>query len=555
MIQKSFFFLLLTLSLGLNSALPNNKIQSFSLEYVYDETDTLSIDEVVNEKFTLIPSQNSLNNHYDTVWYKVTIPSSPNKHSQLYLHNKLAYLSDHIDIYELTGKTIVKNSIDLLGNNVANKMTGSTVIYPFSRYPDKTKTIFIKNKALIHQIIDIDIYDKKKSAQALINKNYFSNFIISCLFALALYNAMMFFYNKRKEFLIYAVYLMNAAIGLSYLYGTVFHNFNIYGGKVYWLNITAILVPLFLALFVQFVFETHKTSRKVHWVFNSVIVLATIYVAIATFISVPLAIDLLGILYIASFSAICFFVIHFFKKKHILIRVFSIAYFVYVFGMSITFCTLMGDMPYNAFTFYASGVSILIEAVLFSYLLNFRMILLEKEVINQAAIQEKLKHLASVDHLTNILNRRAFMEQAEAAISLAKRHNEPLSVIMIDLDLFKKVNDVYGHHTGDAVLSIFAKTVSSIIRNEDIFGRIGGEEFSVIFPKVTKDKALLVSEKIRKAVANKEIQSERYKFQQTISIGLSILTENDEHHIDIQKRADKALYEAKENGRNQVVFK
>mgnify|MGYP000414984644 CR=1 FL=1 len=398
MIQKSFFLLLLTLSLGLNSALPSNKLHSFSLAFLHDENANLSIDEVVNEKFTLIPSQNSLSNHYNTVWYKVTMPSSP-KHSQLYLHNKLAYLSDRIDIYELTGKTIVKNNFDLLGSNVANKMTGSTLIYPFSKPPNKTKTIFIKNKGLIHQIIDIEIYDKKQSVQALINKNYFSNFIISCLFALALYNAMIFFYNKRKEFLIYAIYLMNAAIGLSYLYGTVFHNFNIYGSEVYWLNITAILVPLFLALYVQFVFETHKTSKNVHWVFNGVIVLAAIYVAIAIFISVPLAIDLLGILYIASFSAICFFVIHFFKKKHALIKVFSIAYFVYVFGMSITLCTLMGYMPYNGFTFSASGLGILIEAVLFSYLLNFRMIQLEKEAEREKVRgQEQNQFLAMMTH-------------------------------------------------------------------------------------------------------------------------------------------------------------
>jgi len=554
MIQKTFFLLLLILSLGLNSTLANNKLQSFSLAFLHDKNSNLSIDEVINKKFTLIPGQNSLSIHHDTVWYKVTLPSSV-KHSQLNLHNELAYLSDHIEIYELIEKTIVKNSFYLLDGNVANKMTGSTLVYPFSTSPNKTKTIFIKNKALIHQLIDIEIYDKKNSTQALINKNYFSNFIISCLFALALYNAMIFFYNKRKEFLIYAIYLLNAAIGLSYLYGTIFHNFNIYGSAVYWLNITAILVPLFLAMFVQLVFETHKTSRKIHLVFNSVIVLAAIYVAIAIFISLPLAMDLLDILYVASFSAICFLAIHFFKEKHNLIRVFAIAYFIYILGMSITLCTLMGYIPYNLFTFYASGVSILIEAVLFSYLLYFRMILLEKEVVIQASIQDKLKYLASHDHLTNILNRRAFMEQAEAAISLAKRHNEPLSVIMIDLDFFKKVNDVYGHHTGDAVLSVFAKTVSSIIRNEDIFGRIGGEEFSIIFPKVTKEKALLVSEKIRKNVANKENYSEHYKFQQTISIGLSILTENDGNYIEIQNRADEALYEAKEKGRNQVVYK
>ena len=554
MIQKTFFLLLFILAAGFNSALANNKSQNFSLAFLHDKNGNLSIDDVIGEKFTPISNQNSLKIQYDTVWYKVTIPSST-KHSQLYLHNKLAYLSKHIETYELIGKTILKKDLDLMKGSVAIKMTGSTFVYPFSIQPNRTKTFFIKNKALIHQLIDIEIYDKKNSTQALINKNYFSNFIISCLFALALYNAMMFFYNQRKEFLIYTAYLLNAAIGLFYLYGTIFHNFNIYGSAVYWLNLTAISVPFFLSVFIQLAFETHKISRKIHLIFNGVIVLSAIYIAIAIFINLPLAIEHLDLLYTVSFVAICFFTLHFFKEKHHSIKVFSIAYCVYILGMSITLFTLMGYIPFNLFTFYASGLSILIEAVLFSYLLNFRMTLLKKELAKQANIQENLKYLAGHDHLTNTLNRRAFMEQAEAAISIAKRYNEPLAVIMIDLDFFKKVNDVYGHHTGDVVLSVFAKTVSEIIRNEDIFGRIGGEEFSLVFPKVTKEKARLIAEKIRKTIANKELLPEHKQLRQTISVGLSVFTESDKSYIEIQKRADKALYEAKEKGRDQIVFK
>ncbi len=547
--------MLLTLSFGLSSATPNTNEQSLSLAFLHDEHGNLSIDAVINKKFTPIPYQHSLGIHFDTVWYKVTI-TSPTQNTQFFLHNKLAYLSQQIDIFELIEeKQIVKNSYDLLDSNIGNKLTGSTLVYPFSISPNNTKTIFIKNKALVHQLIDLEIYNKHESIQALINKNYFSNFIISSLFVIALYNAMMFFYNKRKEFLIYAFYLLNAAIGLSYLYGTVFHNFNIYGQQVYWLNITGILVSLFLTLFVQAVFETAKTCKKIHLIFNSVIAIAFIDLVIAIFIDLPFAIDVVGVIFICSFSAICYLAVHFFKKKHPLIKVFIIAYSFYVAGIIIILSTLMGYIPYNAFRFHASGIGILIEAVLFSYLLVFRMILLEKEVIKLVGVQKNLEYLADNDHLTNTLNRRAFMNQAEAAISLAKRHNEPLSLIIIDLDLFKKVNDDYGHQTGDLVLSIFAETVKSTIRNEDIFGRIGGEEFSIIFPKLTNEKALLVAEKLRKAIADKDISTERNQFNQTISIGLSTLRGNDKSLFEIQKRADEALYEAKEKGRNQVVSK
>jgi len=559
MVQKLslvFIVLILTFSFEVNStATTTPSLQSLSVSYIHDKNEELFINDVLALPFKSISNQSSLGINYDTVWYKIVI-SAPNQIKQLFLHDKLAYLSQQVDIYELTkSKQIIKNSYDLLDKNSANKLTGSTLVYPFSILPNETKTIYIKNKALAHQFLDLKIFNKRDSSQALINKNFFSNVILGCLFALALYNAMIFFFNKKKEFVIYALYLLNVTIGLSYLYGMVFHNLNNYGEHTYWLNLTAILVSVFLALFVQTVFETHKTCRKIHQGFNIVILIAVIDFMIAMFISLPLAIHLVGIVFICSFSVICYMAVYYYKKKHPLIKIFITAYSFYVIGIVIVLSTFMGYIPFNFFTFHASGIGILIEAVLFSYLLNFHMVLLENKVSLLVAAQNNLKFIASHDHLTGTLNRREFMEQSEAAVSLAKRHNETLSVMMIDLDLFKKVNDTYGHHTGDAVLTIFSETVKSVIRTEDIIGRIGGEEFCLILPKLTKEKSFLVAEKIRKAIEAKRINSNNYQIKQTISIGLSTLTNKDKSHFEIQKRADKALYEAKNKGRNRVIFK
>jgi len=319
--------------------------------------------------------------------------------------------------------------------------------------------------------------------------------------------------------------------------------------------LTAITFSLFLALFIQTVFETGKRFKKIHQSLNFVILIATIDVGIAIFIDLPLAIDLVGLIFICSFSTICYLAVHLYHKKHPLIKIFITAYSFYIAGIVIILLSLMGYIPFNSFTFHASGLGILIEALLFSYLLNFRMQFLENKIQKLINDKNNLDYLANHDHLTNTLNRRAFMSQAEASFSLATRHEEPLSIIMIDLDLFKNVNDQYGHHTGDKVLYIFSETVQSIIRTEDIFGRIGGEEFCLIFPRQTKEKAWLVSEKIRHFIANKVIHTRNQDFNQTISIGLSTLTDKDKTFFDIQKRADQALYKAKEAGRNQVVFK
>jgi len=260
--RRSFFLfvLLLSLSVPLFAAVTETNLPTLSIAYVQDKSGDLSVNDLVTQVFTPISNQHSLSIDHDTVWYKVTITNPKSaQNTQLFLHNKLAYLSQNINIYELIkNEATIAHSYNLLDSNAAQQLTGSTLVYPITLFPNNTKTIFIRNKALVHQLIHLEIYDQKNSIQALINKNYYSNILISFLLALALYNAMLFFYNRHKEFLIYALYLLNAATGLFYLYGSVFHNFNFYGLQVYWLNTTAILVSLFLALFVQVVFETHK---------------------------------------------------------------------------------------------------------------------------------------------------------------------------------------------------------------------------------------------------------------------------------------------------------
>ncbi len=177
-----------------------------------------------------------------------------------------------------------------------------------------------------------------------------------------------------------------------------------------------------------------------------------------------------------------------------------------------------------------------------------------RDVSEVVSLQRKLEQLANVDELTNTLNRRAFMAQAEAAISSARRHHEPFSVLMLDIDFFKKINDQYGHHAGDAALVSFAITVSGALRREDVLGRIGGEEFSIALPKTAADAAVAVAEKVRLKVASSMVRAGDVSFGMTVSIGVTALGDTDSELSSLQKRADKALYEAKDSGRDRVVL-
>jgi len=176
-----------------------------------------------------------------------------------------------------------------------------------------------------------------------------------------------------------------------------------------------------------------------------------------------------------------------------------------------------------------------------------------RDISELIGLQKKLQNIANTDSLTGLLNRRAFTEQTDKTFSHAQRHDFPLALMMLDIDFFKRINDSFGHAAGDSALQHFADTVSATIRQEDIFGRVGGEEFCLLLPSVSAEQGLKVAEKIRAAIAAQTLSLDNTKIKMTVSIGLSYQLPADRSLAEIQQRADKALYEAKDSGRNRVA--
>jgi len=162
--------------------------------------------------------------------------------------------------------------------------------------------------------------------------------------------------------------------------------------------------------------------------------------------------------------------------------------------------------------------------------------------------EEKLKKLATTDALTKINNRYKTNLEIDKQFSRSQRFNEGFSILMIDIDYFKKINDTYGHDIGDNVLKNISSLISNEIREIDCFGRWGGEEFLILLSHQKLDEAIMVATKIRKIIAN-------YKFEKicsvTVSIGVSEYSKNDTKEA-LLKRADDAMYQAKEDGRNKI---
>ena len=171
--------------------------------------------------------------------------------------------------------------------------------------------------------------------------------------------------------------------------------------------------------------------------------------------------------------------------------------------------------------------------------------------LDQSNYKQNLYHLATYDTLTHILNRRSFLKESEVLLHKSHKTKTDVYMIMLDLDLFKDVNDRYGHAIGDEVLRHFTSKTQSCIRSEDIFGRIGGEEFAILLPNSTKTNAKNVAERIRGLIESQALEYANYQIHYTVSLGLTkALTEDSVSTL--MNRSDKALYKAKNNGRNQV---
>lgn len=171
--------------------------------------------------------------------------------------------------------------------------------------------------------------------------------------------------------------------------------------------------------------------------------------------------------------------------------------------------------------------------------------------------QERLKHLASIDSLTNLYNRRYFSKVTEHIFDLAKREKEEISLIMMDIDNFKLVNDTYGHQFGDEVIITLSHRLIENQRKSDIVCRYGGEEFVILLPNTNIDGAQVVAEKIREDIENITVNiTEDSYLKFTVSIGVSMVRMEEEYTIEaVLKRADDALYEAKQSGKNRVISK
>lgn len=178
---------------------------------------------------------------------------------------------------------------------------------------------------------------------------------------------------------------------------------------------------------------------------------------------------------------------------------------------------------------------------------SFRAYIQEKDA------KEMVAYLASIDPLTKSMTRQQFFNIAESEFQRFSRYHRQLSILVLDADHFKNINDTYGHHAGDLVLRSLSLVVLEQKRTQDTYGRLGGEEFGLLLPETNLAQAKIVAERVQKAWAQTPCIVDGKVIHSTVSIGVAEATNDDQSFEDILRRADRMMYKAKERGRNRVV--
>lgn len=181
-----------------------------------------------------------------------------------------------------------------------------------------------------------------------------------------------------------------------------------------------------------------------------------------------------------------------------------------------------------------------------------RFLALYRDITEPRQMMARLEQQASVDPLTGAMNRRKLMSVADAEFRRASRYDRPMSLVVLDIDHFKAVNDQFGHAAGDQALKKFVEICNAGLRDTDAIGRVGGEEFVLMLPETDTDGAMMVAERLRQNIQNLVLQTDTAEFHFTTSGGVAGISFADSSVSDIIKAADAALYAAKRAGRNRI---
>ncbi len=523
----------------------------FQIEYFIDDSQLQDFEAVRKQSFGETTNTTTLGTRATVTWYRVALHNPGPEARSLFLHLPKAYHVRSIDVFEERPRNLIRQaSVDLDRASDHPLMYRGTVVYPFIVPSGETTFLYVRSHVYSHQWFSLKIYGDEQSRKALVGGHLDIALLVGMMLALVFYNGLLYFATSKKENIFYSLYLISGLVWIALSYGLIAKAFNAYGDAVFVLNLSLITMPFFLILFMMAIFETRKFYRTEHRVLQGMLALLAVTFLYGLFdIAAALkpASSLAALMMVVTFSVS----VSLFRKGHPLVKFFLVGHTFFVVFNGFAVAYYKGLVEPSYINSHGVGIGIVLEALTLAFIISYRIKVLE----DIRSRQGELKRQAATDPLTRLYNRRYFMTEGEYRVEHARASGQPISVIALDIDHFKAVNDTHGHSIGDLMLTSLADIFRQFSRDQDLVARFGGEEFVILLPGADYAEARGCAERIRKAVETHAVEGvDGLPVRVTVSLGLTEVNADTESVEDAVNRADKALYEAKASGRNRVCY-
>jgi two-component system, sensor histidine kinase LadS len=531
---------------------PSDQVLGKHIAFLKEESGELGLSEAINayDRGLFTRSFRAILNFgidSQPVWLALVVENSlPGAASRrLLLEN--AWL-DHIEVYVRHEGRTVKVYSGGDSQSYVQRATKHRFYHVDHSFEPGVSTLFIRVATPDPMVIPVYLMTPDQAEDRQVWQGYSYGFIYGVIIALLAYNVMIYFGLKSLRYLYYAIYLaafliMNMAYtghGFQWLWRQS-------PGWQQWSNpVLMIVYGLCGLLFATAFLDTksklpaaHKTVKAIAFAFAVLLLLSVLFASQVAGLLVAFV-----FVFVFSITMLLLGGVSLYRGQKSA-KYFLLASVSAMVGASLTAASVWGLIPFNAWTYRAVEVGMMLDAVLLALALGDQFRIGQEEKV-------QAERLSKVDHLTGLNNRRAFNDAIAPMWSSALRSQRHVSIIMLDIDKFKDINDSFGHAIGDVLLVETAKVLRQACRDADVLARWGGEEFILFLPETDTANAVALAERLRSTIAAIRVNVGGQKIGFTASFGVAERAPDSSDLQVLISAADRLLYEAKAGGRNRV---
>ncbi|RLU02807.1 MAG: diguanylate cyclase [Ketobacter sp.] len=563
---------------------PNQSLNA-SMHYYEDTSAALNLNQLRQRDVHWQPngdrefSKGYSNSHW---WLKLELQNTAAEKRQRYIEISYALL-DSVSMYVVESETLISELH--LGDKHpfhTRPVNSPHFVFPIEWQPNQTLTVYFEVHSAGSLQVPMMMWQQEDFYLHQMHLDTVQGIYWGGILIIFIYNGLLFFALRDSAYFWYVGSVLFIALAFTSHSGQAYRY--LWPEFTHWNNISLLVMIclscIFAGQFVKIFLNVKRLSPLMERVLNGLI---TLFIGLAGLswwgpYHVLIQVSLIMVFALVS----CAFLIGVFgvRKGDRSARWYLLSWTVFLAGVVIISLSKFGLLPTNFFTQNSAQIGSMLEAALLSFALADRInreklmrltaqqallyttekmkeeleVRVQERTRDLEALNDKLEQLSQTDQLTGLKNRRYLGQRIEEEFNRCARYNHAISVLMIDVDHFKSVNDRYGHAAGDQCLKTIASHLLTGVRlPPDVAARLGGEEFCLLLPETSSAGALTVAERIRASIHGSVISSDNIIFSVSVSIGVFTQSSGDYEWEQALRKADEALYQAKNQGRNRVV--